>query len=97
MRSFILGFICAALVFTGLHYHFILTSKDLIVSRKDKVTFVDTVVDTRSWSAGDYLRNPGITLTLRKKGLGQVVDEAVNKLVPPEARDDSANAKNTKK
>ena len=87
MRSFILGFICAALVFTGLHYHFILTSKDLIVSRKDKVTFVDTVVDTRSWSAGDYFRNPGITLTLRKKGLGQVVDDAVSKLVPPEEKE----------
>lgn len=91
MRSFILGFICAALVFTGLHYHFIITAKDLIVSRKDKVTFVDTVVDTRSWSAGDYLRYPGITMTLRQKGLGQVVDEAVEKLLPPEERN-KANA-----
>lgn len=77
MKGFILGFITAALLFTALHYQFILTKKDLVVAPKYRLGLVNTYVDTRSWGAGDYIRHPGVTYALKNKGIGQVLEQAV--------------------
>ena len=77
MKGFILGFITAALLFTALHYQFILTKKDLVVAPKYRLGLVNTYVDTRSWGPGDYLRHPGVTYALKNKGIGQTLEQAV--------------------
>ncbi|MDR0966346.1 MAG: hypothetical protein LBM75_07595 [Myxococcales bacterium] len=87
MKGFILGFLCAAALYVGLHYQFIRTSDDLIVVRKSEIGFLNTVVDIRDWTVGDFLKNPAITKTLAARGLGKLVDQAMESLPKPEVSD----------
>lgn len=80
MKGFIFGFITGVLLFTALHYQFIVTKKDVVVVAKGKIGLVDTFVDTRKWSAGDYLKHPKVALALRKKGIGSMFENATKKV-----------------
>ncbi len=84
MKSFIFGFLCAGALFMALHYQFIRTSDDVIVARKAELGFHNTLVDIRHWTAGDFLKNPAIAKTLAARGVGKVIDEAMELLPKPE-------------
>ena len=64
-----LGFAVAATLFASLSYHFILTSKRLVVERKSELSFKNTFVDTRDWGFTDYLKNPEIGAIVAGRGL----------------------------
>lgn len=80
MKSFLLGFLCAGAVFMALHYQFIRTKDDLIIARKAEIGLLNTLVDIRKWSAGDFLKNPEITKTLTSRGIGKFIDQAIDSL-----------------
>ncbi len=91
MKSFVFGFLCAGVLFTALHYQFIRTNDDVLVLRKAELGFVNTVVDIRKWSAGDFLKNPDITKKLASHGIGKIVDEAMALLPKPEGEAAAGN------
>lgn len=84
MKSFLFGFLCAGVLFMALHYQFIRTRDDVIFALKAEIGFVNTIVDIRDWTAGDFLKNPTIAKTLASRGVGKIIDEAMELLPKPE-------------
>ncbi|HCF60320.1 MAG TPA: hypothetical protein DFS52_20265 [Myxococcales bacterium] len=76
LSIFVIGFACAAGLFGALNYHFIRTSKKLVIERKAEMGFKDTFVDTREWGPIDYLKNPGVANVLARGGLKDLLGDS---------------------
>jgi hypothetical protein len=76
LTIFLLGFAVAGGLFAAFNYHFIRTSKGLVVERKSEAGFADTFADTREWGPIDYLKNPTVARALMRSGMKELTSES---------------------
>ena len=73
LTIFIVLFIVLGSITLLLNIHIVKTDKEIVTLWKDKLTFEDTFVDVRDWGPLDYVRHPGISKGLMKKGYDEIV------------------------